>query len=67
MYEVRVGQFVTDKAHERYGEQRSASGRPSEFDFVAGALAAAVLEFRSSMNYCPPPLGPTARDALSTT
>jgi hypothetical protein len=46
MFEVRIAAEVVDKAHERYGEERSSSGRPSEYDFVGGPLAAAVLEFR---------------------
>ena len=60
MYEVRVSQVVTAKAHERYGEQRSATGRPSEFDFVAGPLAAALLEFRF-LDELPAVAGPAVR------
>ena len=46
MFEVRIADEVVEKAHERYGEERSSSGRPNEYDFVGGPLAAAALEFR---------------------
>ena len=45
-YEVRVAQFVYERANERFGHSRSSTGSPSEFDFVAGPLAAAVFAFR---------------------
>ena len=31
MYEVRIGLTVLEKAHQRYGDERSADGGPSEF------------------------------------
>lgn len=47
MHEVSVSSNVFEKAHLRYGEERSASGAPSEYDFVGGPLAAAIADFRS--------------------
>lgn len=46
MFSVRVADVVMHKAHERYGDERSPTGRPSEYDFVSGPLAAAIEEFR---------------------
>lgn len=46
IYEVRVAQFVYERAHERFGPGRASTGSPSEYDFVAGPLAAAVFAFR---------------------
>ena len=43
---VRVGERVLHLANERFGQQRSSEGRPSEYDFVGGPLAAALLAFR---------------------
>ena len=43
---VTVAPSVFAKANERFREERSAAGRPSEYDFVAGPLAAAVFAFR---------------------
>lgn len=43
---VDVARSVHEVAHERFGETRSADGGPSEYDFVAGPLAAAVFAFR---------------------
>ena len=43
---VTVNQEVLQLVHDRYGEQRSATGRPSEYDFVSGPLAAARFAFR---------------------
>lgn len=45
-YEVRVAQFVYERAHERFGPSRTGAGSPSEYDFVSGPLAAAVFAFR---------------------
>ena len=44
--EVRVTQGVYERAHSRFGESRTVEGAPSEYDFVAGPLAAAVFAFR---------------------
>lgn len=44
--EVRVAQAVYEQAHQRFGEDRSGEGAPSEYDFVGGPLAAAVFAFR---------------------
>ena len=65
MYEVRVGSTVTRKAHERYGDRRTGTGRPSEYDFVAGPLAAAVLEFRY-FDELPEAAGPAVRSLIIT-
>jgi hypothetical protein len=43
---VSVAAIVLEQAHERFGDQRSIDGSPSEYDFVTGPLAAAVLAFR---------------------
>ena len=43
---VRIGDRVLQLANERFGEERSAAGRPSEYDFVGGPLAAALIAFR---------------------
>ena len=43
---VTVHPDVLAAAHEQYGEECSASGRPSEYHFVSGPLAAAVFAFR---------------------
>jgi hypothetical protein len=43
---VRLGERVLQLAHERFGHERSAAGQPSEYDFVGGPLAAALLAFR---------------------
>ncbi len=43
---VTVHPDVLEAAHERFGEERSARGGPSEYDFVSGPLAAAVFAFR---------------------
>ena len=45
--QVRVSAAVLAEANDRFGETRSSSGRPSEYDFVAGPLAAAVFAFRN--------------------
>lgn len=43
---VTVNRDVLQRAHDKFGEERSASGRPSEYDFVTGPLAAAQFAFR---------------------
>lgn len=45
-HEVVVASAVHARAHDEFGEQRSARGAPSEYDFVSGPLAAAVFAFR---------------------
>lgn len=45
MYEVRIGQVMVAEIAERWGPERSGSGRPSELDFWSGPLAAARLAF----------------------
>ena len=60
MFEVRIADEVVEKARERYGEERSSSGRPSEYDFVGGPLAAAALEFRY-FDELPKVAGPAVR------
>jgi hypothetical protein len=46
IYRVEIGAAVLDEANRRFGESRSALGQPSEYDFVAGPLAAAAFAFR---------------------
>ncbi len=50
---VTVAAAVYERAHERLDESRSATGHPSEYDFVGGPLAAAVFAFRDfdSLSY----------------
>ena len=63
MYDVRVGRAVTERAHERYGEERGGSGRPSEYDFVGGPLNAAVREF-AFFDELPELAGPAVRSLI---
>jgi hypothetical protein len=65
VYEVRVAPFVLHKAHERYGDERSPSGVPSEYDFVGGPLGAALLEFRY-FDELPEAAGPSVRSLIIT-
>jgi len=44
---VDIGAAVLEQANGEFGESRSPGGLPSEFDFVDGPLAAAVLAFRN--------------------
>lgn len=44
--EVRIGTAVVELAAQRFADHRSAPGRPSTYDFVAGPLAAAIFAFR---------------------
>ena len=48
--DVRVARDVFSRAHDRFGESRSVEGAPSEYDFVGGPLAAAILAFRDFEN-----------------
>ena len=48
--DVRVARDVFSRAHDRFGEGRSVEGAPSEYDFVGGPLAAAILAFRDFEN-----------------
>lgn len=65
MYEVRVGRAVHEKAHDRYGDERSATGQPSEFEFVSGPLAAALIEF-GHFDELPKVAGPSVRSLIIT-
>lgn len=65
MFTVRVADRVMQKAHERFGDERSPTGRPSEYDFVSGPLAAAVFEFRH-FDELPEALGPAVRSLVAT-
>jgi hypothetical protein len=49
-HRVVVGAAVLEKAHNEFGEDRTAEGSPSEYDFVSGPLAAALLVFRDFEN-----------------
>jgi hypothetical protein len=60
MFEVNVSAFVYAKAHERFGDERSSSGDPSEYDFLSGPLSAATIEFRH-FDDLPEVLGPAIR------
>lgn len=44
--DISVARAVYELAHDRFAEDRSADGSPSEFDFVSGPLAAATFAFR---------------------
>lgn len=46
MVEVRVGALLAAAIAQEYGPERSPEGRPSEWDFWSGPLAAAVVAFR---------------------
>ena len=65
MFTVQVADLVMHKAHDRYGEERSATGRPSEYDFVAGPLAAAIEQFRY-FDDLPEMVGPAVRTVITT-
>jgi hypothetical protein len=65
VHEVRVASYVLDKAHERYGAERTSSGSPDEYDFVGGPLAAALLEFRH-FDDLPETAGPSVRSLIIT-
>ena len=43
MPEVRVSEFAASKIAAEYGPERSTAGKPSEWDFWSGPLAAALL------------------------
>jgi hypothetical protein len=46
MHRVSVGEQLAARISERWGPQRSGRGKPSEYDFWSGPLAAALLAFR---------------------
>jgi hypothetical protein len=46
MFEVRVGDDLAESIAATYGPERSARGRPSEWDFWNGPLVAALIAFR---------------------
>ncbi len=48
--EVRVSEFAARKIAAEFGPERSAAGKPSEWDFWSGPLAAALLGFRDFEN-----------------
>lgn len=50
---VSVAAPVFEKAHQQFGAARSTVGRPSEYDFIGGPLAAATFAFRDfdSLSY----------------
>lgn len=50
MFEVRVSEAEAEKITQTYGRERSATGRPSEWDFWSGPLAAALIGFRDFEN-----------------
>ncbi len=65
MFTVRVADRVMQKAHDRFGEERSPTGRPSEYDFVSGPLAAAIDRFRY-FDDVHETLGPSVRTLIAT-
>ena len=50
MPEIRVGSFAAEKITAEHGPDRSTTGRPSEWDFWSGPLAAALIGFRNFEN-----------------
>lgn len=48
--EVRVSDLAAEKIATTYGPERSTTGRPSEWDFWSGPLAAALIGFRDFEN-----------------
>jgi hypothetical protein len=60
VFEVDVAAHVYAKASQRFGEARSASGAPSEYDFASGPLLAAIIEFQH-FDDLPEVLGPAVR------
>lgn len=44
MFEVRVSEAAAEKITRTYGPERSAGGRPSEWDFWSGPLAGVLVE-----------------------
>ncbi len=59
-YDVHWGDALARNAHEQFGPERSVDGKPSEYDFVGGPLAAAHLAFRE-FDRLPEAVGPTIR------
>lgn len=46
MHEVRAGDALAADIARRHGPERTVDGRPSEWDFWSGPLAAALVAFR---------------------
>ncbi len=46
MVEVRVGPILAAAITREFGPERTAEGRPSEWDFWSGPLGAALVAFR---------------------
>lgn len=59
-YTVRWADSVAKSAAELFGAERSPTGRPSEYDFVTGPLAAAVARF-ADFDSLPEAAGPAVR------
>lgn len=59
-FTVRWADNLAATAYERFGAERSASGRPSEYDFVSGPLAAATVRF-ADFESLPEEAGPAVR------
>lgn len=49
-HKIRGSEFAAGKIAATYGPERSATGRPSEWDFWSGPLAAALVGFRDFEN-----------------
>lgn len=59
-YRVRWAGEVASAAAELYGPERTAAGRPSEYDFASGPLAAAAARF-TDFESLPEVAGPSLR------
>jgi hypothetical protein len=62
-YEVTISQHVADKAA-TFGPERTAGGKPSEYDFFGGPMAAAVSLF-AAFDDLPEAAGPAVRSATT--
>jgi hypothetical protein len=60
IYEVWVSAELATRIRAAHGPERSASGRPSEWDFWSGPLAAALVAFRD-FETLTPEAGPAVR------
>jgi hypothetical protein len=60
IYQVRIGAELSLKITGEFPEERSAAGGPSEYDFVSGPLAAALVAF-SYFENLPEETGPSIR------
>jgi hypothetical protein len=59
-FTVRWADAVAKSAAEQFAPERSGTGRPSEYDFVSGPLAAAAARF-ADFESLPEAAGPSVR------